>query len=169
VQSPALLDSAGSGSAFSGQGCTCCWWRQSKRPVLLGPWLASTVTPVLAYCVTIKPLCCLRHATVMFGASQAADAEASTAAAGGLSRSIAWGGGSFIAGHSAFIRHGTYSSVARSPASSRISLDATQPGVNMPSTVATQQQSAHLRILHWLQLSFGAAPPCTLSKQNCHF
>jgi hypothetical protein len=41
-----------------------------------------------------------------------------------LSRSVAWGGGSFIAGHSAFGRHGAYGSgAARSPASSRISLD----------------------------------------------
>jgi hypothetical protein len=55
--------------------------------------------------------------------SQGADADSSPALPG-LSRSVAWGGGSFIAGHSAFARHGAYSGCfAQSPASSRLSLD----------------------------------------------
>lgn len=59
-------------------------------------------------------------------------AEADSSPAPGLSRSVAWGGGSFIAGHSAFGRHGAHSGgIAPSSASSRLSLD-TPAGVLQP-------------------------------------
>lgn len=82
---------------------------------------------------TCAHVACVPTARVMLcNQSQGAEPNSSPVPAS-LPRSVAWGGGSFIAGHSAFARS---SSIARSPASSRMSLDNTAypPGTVMIRT-----------------------------------